>query len=385
MNYVLIDDDLIHQQLQPLTLTKPISALRCGILTLAEKWEKRLNTTISTISAAYLSEKFKTVLNEDNVFIYAQLLPDSDLVAAISALKINEKLVTKNQQILAFRAEKPVFDDLKSIVFASQIHTINFAWDLFLQNGDEIKKDFALITANRKSEEIKDVFTRIYQPENVFVEAGTSIKAAILNAEAGPIYIGKNAQIQEGAIIIGPVSIGENSIVAWGSKIRSNTTLGPNCRAGGEVGNAIFMANSNKAHDGFLGNSVIGEWCNLGANTNNSNLKNDYSEVKLHSFVSNQLEGTGLQFCGTIMGDYTKAGISTMFNTGTVVGVCANVYGADFQPKFIPSFSWGGSMTGFTEYRFDKAIAVINATMIRRNQSLSEAEIQILRHIFVNK
>jgi len=204
----------------------------------------------------------------------------------------------------------------------------------------------------------------------------------VLNAEGGPIYIGRNATISEGSVVIGPFALGEGATVNWGGKMRSNTTIGPFCKVGGEVGNSIFFGNSNKAHDGFLGNSVVGEWCNLGANVNNSNLRNDYGNVKLHSYATNQLEDTGRMFCGLMMGDFTKAGISTMFNTGTVVGVNVNVYGAGFQPKHIPSFSWGGADSGFVPYRIDKALQVAEEAFSRRNKPFDAIEETLLRAVY---
>jgi UDP-N-acetylglucosamine diphosphorylase/glucosamine-1-phosphate N-acetyltransferase len=221
-----------------------------------------------------------------------------------------------------------------------------------------------------------------YNSENIFIEEGAVIKASILNAENGPIYIGRNALIQEGSMIQGPFAIGESSVLAQGTKIRPNTTVGPFCKVGGEVSNCVVFGYSNKGHDGYLGNSVLGEWCNLGANTNNSNLKNDHSPVKLHSYVSDALADTGLLFCGLMMGDYSKAGISTMFNTGTVVGVSTNVFGAGFQSKHVPSFSWGGAAEGFSEYRFPKALAVAKDTVSRRNVSFDETEENILKSVF---
>ena len=259
---------------------------------------------------------------------------------------------------------------------------IRHLWDIFVENAEQIRADFSRITAGRTSEPITDPFTRCYAPENVFIEPGATIRAAILNAENGPIYIGRDATISEGSIVIGPFSLGEGSTVNWGGKMRANTTIGPYCKVGGEIGNSVFLGYSNKGHDGFLGNSVIGEWCNLGANVNNSNLKNDYSNVKIYSYATHQLEDTGRAFCGLTMGDYTKAGISTMFNTGTVVGVSVNVFGGGFQYKHIPSFSWGGAADGFTTYRLDKALQVAAEAYGRRNRVFDDLDRNILKAIF---
>ncbi|WP_337043037.1 putative sugar nucleotidyl transferase [Emticicia sp. 17c] len=386
MNYILFDDKQLRDQLKPFTFTKPVAEIRCGILTIREKWEKVLGQPLSHLTENYLQQKFTQTSTNTNIYINGGLCPTASILAAIEALTEGQilwagkvPLAIKTSRQLSFPIDYSQFTGSQ----ASQQEAVILQHlpDLYLKNGDQIRADFQLITKGRQSQTITDPFTRIYAPENVFVEEGASIKAVIINAENGPVYIGKNATIQEGAVIIGPFSADEGSIVAWGSKMRANTTLGPFCRAGGEVGNSILTAYSNKAHDGFLGNSVIGEWCNLGANTNNSNLKNDYSEVKLYSYATRQLEKSGELFCGLFMGDYTKAGISTMFNTGTVVGVCANVFGAGFQDKHVPSFRWGGADTAYEPYRFEKATQVINETMKRRNKHLTDTDLQILRYI----
>ncbi|WP_435353190.1 putative sugar nucleotidyl transferase [Emticicia sp. SJ17W-69] len=387
MNYILFDDQQIRNQLKPFTFIRPIAEIRCGTLTIREKWEKVLSTEISDLTEEYLQRNTPQT-TEIKTFISGAVCPNEALLSEIRELQDGELLISK-ETVLAIKTKKNLtynFDYQTFIKkeFSGKVTIIKNLPDIFLNNGEQIKADFKLITNGRRSQEITDPFTRVYAPENVFVEEGASIKAVILNAEQGPIYIGKNAIIQEGAVVIGPFSAGESSIVAWGSKMRPNTTLGPFCRAGGEVGSSVFFGYSNKAHDGFLGGSVIGEWCNLGANCNNSNLKNDYTEVKLYNYATKQLEKTGELFCGLFMGDYTKAGISTMFNTGTVVGVSSNVYGAGFQDKYIPSFTWGGVDTEYVDYRFDKAIQVINATMQRRDKQLTEAEVQILKHICFN-
>jgi UDP-N-acetylglucosamine diphosphorylase/glucosamine-1-phosphate N-acetyltransferase len=388
MNYILFDDAQIRNQLKPFTFIRPIADIRCGILTIREKWEKNLSSKITCLTKQYLGETLQDN-HEICTYINGAVCPNEAILTAIKELKEQESLVL-NDCVLAIKTSKKLsfpidYQSFTKKTFSHEVTIIKQLPDIFLKNGEQIKVDFQLITNNRKSEEITDPFSRVYAPENIFVEAGASIKAAILNAEQGPIYIGKNAIIQEGSIIIGPFAVGENSMVAWGSKMRPNTTLGPFCRVGGEVGSSVFFGYSNKAHDGFLGGSVIGEWCNLGANCNNSNLKNDYTEVKLYNYATNQLEKTGELFCGLFMGDYTKAGISTMFNTGTVVGISANVFGAGFQDKHIPSFTWGGADSRYVDYRFEKAIEVINATMQRRNKHLTEAEIDILKHIHDSK
>ena len=384
MNYILFDDQQIRNQLKPFTFTRPVAEIRCGILTIREKWEQVLSSKISFLTEEYL-QKNTPQTSEIKTFINGATCPDEALLNEIAALNEGEMLVfekvilaIKTPQILSYPIDYQLFTEK---YFSETVIIIKDLPAIFLNNGEQIKADFGRITKGRKSQAITDPFTHIYQQQNVFVEEGASIKATILNAEQGPIYIGKNAVIQEGSVVIGPFAACENSMVAWGSKMRPNTTLGPFCRVGGEVGSSVFFGYSNKAHDGFLGGSVIGEWCNLGANCNNSNLKNDYTEVKLYNYATNRLEKTGELFCGLFMGDYTKAGISTMFNTGTVVGVSANVFGAGFQDKHIPSFTWGGADTEYVDYRFEKAIEVINATMKRREKQLTLAEVEILRYI----
>lgn len=388
-NILLFDNPIWRNQLKPLTLTRPISYLRIGILTIIEKWESYLDCDISSLSETYLQSKYTPKYAEINTYINSSFLPDKNLVEEILGLKENCYLKYENQ-IVAFKSslrldfDFPV-ESFECVFYPYELQFISRLPDLFLKNVKQIELDFDLVTLNRKSEVLSDKFTIVYNENNIFIEKGAIIKAVILNAENGPIYIGKNAVIQEGSLLIGPVAIGDQAMVAFGAKIRPNTTLGPSCRVGGEVGNTIFQGFSNKAHDGFLGNSYIGEWCNLGANTNNSNLKNDYKSVKLFDFNTQSLQDTGELFCGTFMGDFSKAGISTMFNTGTVIGVSANVFGSGFQDKYIQSFTWGGKMEGYENYRFEKAIEVINATLARKELQLTPNEYQILEYIAQQK
>ncbi|MFT5884151.1 MAG: UDP-N-acetylglucosamine diphosphorylase/glucosamine-1-phosphate N-acetyltransferase [Arcticibacterium sp.] len=386
MNIILFEDPTYRNQLKPLTLTRPIASLRLGTLTISEKWEKRTKARVSFLTVAYLQKKFAYHTVKENKYINSSFLPTDGLVKMVHSLVFGE-VILAGKEVVAYCSDRfGDYDSSKSKQLAvGESKVLRKLSDLFLLNAQEIEHDFSLLTKGRTSEAIKDIHTRTYALHNIFLEKGVDLKACVLNAENGPIYIGKNAVIQEGAVVIGPASIGEDSMVAFGARIRPNTTLGPVSRVGGEVGNSIFYGFSNKAHEGFLGNSYIGEWCNLGANTNNSNLKNDYKEVKLYNYDSEALEPTGELFCGTFMGDYTKVGISTMFNTGTVIGVCANVFGAGFQEKFIPSFTWGGKAEGYTNYRFEKAKGVINATMGRRNLVLSIEEEYMLKHILDNK
>ena len=388
-NLILFDDPVIRTALLPLTFTRPVAGIRIGIQTLAEKWADRLSQTPSFLTEAYLQTKFPPTFSPDNWYVNGAVCPTSALQETLSTLPPDTGLITPDGLILAIRSSKhlSVFPTLNDgypfRTFTEPLTIIRNLWDIFVHNGDQIRADFARLTAGRTSAPLTDPFTRCYAPENIFIEPGATIRAAILNAEGGPIYIGRDATISEGSIVIGPFSLGEGSTVNWGGKMRSNTTIGPYCKVGGEVGNSVFFGYSNKGHDGFLGNSVIGEWCNLGANVNNSNLKNDYSNVKIHSYATDQLEDTGRIFCGLMMGDFTKAGISMMFNTGTVVGVSTNVFGGGFQPKHIPSFSWGGAADGFTPYRIEKALHVAREAFTRRHKAFDEIEEGILRAIFL--
>ncbi|GAB3945864.1 GlmU family protein [Spirosoma harenae] len=386
-NLILFDDPIIRTALLPFTFTRPVAGIRIGIQTLAEKWAGTLGQSPSFLTQSYLQTKFPLLADTDNWYVNSAVCPTIALQEAIANLANNAGLITTDGLVLAVRTGKTlslaptITDDYTYQTFAEPLTIIANLWDIFLQNGDQIRADFSRLTAGRTSAPITDPFTRCYAPENIFIEPGATIRAAILNAEGGPIYIGRDATISEGSIVIGPFALCEGSTVNWGGKMRSNTTIGPFCKVGGEVGNSIFLGYSNKGHDGFLGNSVIGEWCNLGANVNNSNLKNDYSNVKLHSYATGQLEDTGRIFCGLMMGDFTKAGISTMFNTGTVAGVSANIFGAGFQPKHIPSFSWGGA-DSFATYRLDKALQVAHEAFIRRGKAFDDTEADILKSIF---
>ena len=386
MNTILFDHN--REAFLPLTFTRPISNLRIGIVTIKEKWECYFDT-VSVKTEDYLSAKFPIQLSDENLWINAQVLPNQDIVDEINALQKGEVLVKRDTPI-AFISEKFDMESLQKKESKSNFTLLSHIWEIISQNGEEIKNDFdQMVTsqygkASRKEIEIlKQIKESNIKIGNhpIHIEEGAKVNQSILNTTEGPIYIGRDAEIMEGSMVRGPFAMCNNSVLRMGSKIYSNTTLGPFCKVGGEVNNVVFQGFSSKAHDGFLGNSVIGEWCNLGADTNNSNLKNNYSEVKLWDYVSGRFQNTGLQFCGLIMGDHSKCGINTMFNTGTVVGVSANIFGAGFPRNFIPSFSWGGA-AGFSTYKTDKAFEVAEIVMQRRNKSFDELEENILSHIF---
>lgn len=383
MNLVLFDDPTTRIQLLPFTFTRPVAKMRVGILTIDEKWSKWISGQISFLTEDYLSAKFPVNQTEDNLLINGAVCPDENLVRALKELSKGSGLI-KNGIRLALRTEKAnleQFEKANFIEYAGNITLIDQVWKIFQQNAAQLHVDFGLITAGRKSQGIQDKHTIRYNEENIFVEEGAYIRAAVLNAEDGPIYLGKNSVVQEGALIKGPFALCEGSHVNMGGKMRGESTIGPYSKVGGEISNSVIFGYSNKAHDGFLGNSVLGEWCNLGADTNTSNLKNNYENVKIWSYAKGGFADTGLQFCGLMMGDHSKCGINTMFNTGTVVGVSANIFGDGFPRTFIPSFAWGGA-SGFSTFQLTKAFDTATKVMARRNLSLDETEMNILKHIF---
>ncbi|KUO69253.1 MAG: glucose-1-phosphate thymidylyltransferase [Lutibacter sp. BRH_c52] len=382
MNYILFDGT-VRNALLPLTFTKPVADLRIGILTIREKWETYLGFTTTTLTEDYLEEKFPMVEMAQNVMINTSFLPTLSLAEKIMELKENQAIF-KDEEVIAFFTtdlqETIDFDNYEQVEFNDEVLQIKNTWDLFSFNDIALKADFELITEGRISQPIPDG-VRYLNKENIFIEEGAEILFSVLNASKGPIYIGKDTLIMEGALIRGPFALGERSVVKMGAKIYGATTIGPFCTVGGEVNNSILSGYSNKGHDGFLGNSVLGEWCNIGADTNNSNLKNNYSEVRLWNYETENFAKTGLQFCGLIMGDHSKCGINTMFNTGTVIGVSANIYGSNFPRNFIPSFSWGGA-AGFSTYQIEKVIETATLVMKRREVDFDEKEQRILEHIF---
>jgi UDP-N-acetylglucosamine diphosphorylase/glucosamine-1-phosphate N-acetyltransferase len=388
--YVLFDDPSIRTRLLPLTFTRPVSELRVGIRTITEKWADWLAQRPTWLTPAYLQARYPAELTDDNLYLNGAVCPTEALVSAVQALRPGQYL-SQAGTLLAYRTPEVLTSEAvptRAVAagteqpFAEPLVVFRALPDLFLANGEQIALDFERITTGRTSEPLTDRFTAAYHEDRIFLEPGVQLRAAVLNAEAGPIYLGRDVLVQEGGLIQGPFAALEGAVINLGGKMRRNTTVGPFCKVGGEVSQSIVMGYSNKAHDGYLGNSVIGEWCNWGANTNNSNMKNDYGSVKLHSYETGQLEDTGRQFVGLFMGDHAKAGISTMFNTGTVVGINANVFGAGFQPKHVPSFSWGGADTGFSVYQLEKAIAVARTAMERRGLDFPPADEAMLRHVF---
>ena len=391
MNVILFDS-LDRQHLLPFTHTRPIADIRCGILTMRQRWETYLQSGSSTVTMDYLQAVFPVAYTEDNIYVNAQVFGNAPLGVVISNLKMEEALVQEDR-LIALRTHKQLtfealnqgsLQDFAPLVYSEPIALIRYPWDIFSMNDYAIRADFGLLTHQKVSQKLPDYVTVVGDPHLVFMEEGASVSAAILNTKTGPIYVGRDAEIMEGALLRGPIALCAHAVVKMGAKIYGATTIGEGSKVGGEISNAVFFDNSNKGHDGFVGNAVVGEWCNLGADSNASNLKNNYDEVSVWSEAEGALVKTGLQFCGLLMGDHSKCGINTMFNTGTVVGVSSNIFGADFPEKFVPSFSWGGK-NDWVEYRFDKAVATANRMMGRRGKTLSEAEIGMLRYIFEHK
>ena len=383
MSYILFDD-VSRKSLKPLTYIRPICDIRIGILTIREKWEKYLGEKTSTLTEEYLSSKFPIEFADSMTLINGSVCPTPKLVEAIKNLSLNQVLVC-NENIIAMNKTREDFlsegEDIQKIEIDQDFIKLNNLWDIFVLNGKAIKEDFELITKGRNSQKISSTNNIIGQ-ENIFIEEGAYVECASLNAKNGPIYIGKDAEIMEGAVVRGPFAMCEHSVLKLNAKIYGPTTLGPYSKVGGELDNVVIFGYSNKAHDGFIGNSVIGEWCNIGADTNASNLKNTYDEVRIWDIEKHTFVNSGQTFFGTIFGDHSKCGINVMFNTGTVIGISSNIYGAGYQRNFIPSFAWGGTNVGLKLYELDKAIEVNERMMQRRGLVMSDDDKNILRHIF---
>ena len=392
MNIVLFDTFQARKSLIPFSHTRALATIRVGINTVEEKWKHYLQGEYSFLTAPYLSDKFPCVAAKENLCINSTICPDKVVVEAIKKLEANQKLV-KGGILIALSCDKQVLQDLpnhdfdasslKSIVFEGPLTQIKKNWDIFLLNDKELRKDFQWISEESTTQHIEDQRTIVYNEASIFVEKDASIKAAILNAESGPIYIGRNVTIQEGAVIKGPVAICEGAQVNANARISNATTVGPYARVGGEINNSVILGYSNKAHDGFIGNSIIGEWCNLGAGTNTSNLRNDYRKIKIWDEHQEEFAATDLQFCGLFMGDHSKCAINTMFNAGTVVGVSSNVFGVGFLDKAIPSFTWGLPSTRMQTYLLDKALEAAEQMTRRRMVQLTEQDKEILTHVFL--
>jgi len=378
-----LNDAGFHLKFAPLTLTRPVGNIRIGILTNDERWKKLIESfdnssdvEIGYTTELYLQKKFPKL--DEAIEVNSSIIPNEEIVATLfqlepgSSLFMNDLWIATNgndTSRINYTGEKPI--------------CIENRWEIFQKNDSVLKQDFQLITSGRKSQNLSKSNTLLGDRKDLFIEEGAIVEASILNTSSGPIYIGKEAEIMEGSIVRGPLAMCEHSALKLGAKVYGASTLGPHCKVGGEINNVVFQAYSNKGHDGFLGNSIIGEWCNLGADTNTSNLKNNYGAVSTYSYEANKVVQTDQQFMGLCMGDHSKCGINSMFNTATVVGVSCNIFGADFPPKFVPSFSWGGS-NGFQSFKFNKAIEYANNMMNRRGLALTNEEIEILKQLNLN-
>jgi len=382
MNYILFDGNA-RESLLPFTFTRPVADIRIGILTIREKWEKYLGTKTSSLTQPYLQGKFPLEPGTSNTLINGSVLPAPGLVTRIHDLNPGEALLHGNKVLALVTGTVPARVDAKqyqAVAFEDEIFQLRNTWDIFSHNGRALQDDFELLTHGRTSAPIPPS-NQLIRPENIFLEKGAKVTHSILNATDGPIYIGKDAEIWEGNLIRGGMALCDHAVIKMGAKIYGPTTIGPYAKVCGEINNTVIFGYSSKGHDGYLGNSVLGEWCNIGADSNNSNLKNNYAKVRLWNYASESFEHTGLQFCGLMMGDHSKTAINTMFNTGTVIGVNANIYVPGFPRNFIPSFSWGGA-SGFSTYHPEKAFETARVMMARRDVAFTEADADILREVF---
>ncbi|WP_304343329.1 GlmU family protein [Chryseobacterium koreense] len=383
---LVFSDSRFWEDFLPLTFTRPVAEMRCGILTFSERWQKLLETSeISFITEDFLQEKFKKPELVESLFIVPNFLPTEKVLAQIKDLKLGEALVYENELLVA-KVNMDNFS-LHQIEKMTDIHEellfFKQPTDLFFYNEKAIDFDFVLLTKGRTSQELSETNGFLGNADDLFIEEGASIEFSTLNTKTGKIYIGKNAEVMEGCNLRGPIALCEESKFNLGAKIYGATTIGPHSKVGGEVNNIVIFGYTNKGHDGFVGNSVIGEWCNLGADTNSSNLKNNYAEVKLWNYRTKRFANTGLQFAGVIMGDHSKTAINTQLNTGTVVGVAANIFKSGFPPNLIENFSWGG-MKGDEKFKLEKAYEVAEKAMARRKVPFTDVDRNILKYIYQN-
>jgi UDP-N-acetylglucosamine diphosphorylase/glucosamine-1-phosphate N-acetyltransferase len=377
------------ENLYPLTITRPAADLRCGILTIAEKWMRDLS--IEQEHTGFLTREHlnhpQSRFNQLNatgipsaiIQIHGAIIPNPMLVSQAKGLKPGEAL-SHNNEIIVSCITTESSEISNTINYTDSFDSIDRPYHIFALNGKEIIQDFARITGGRSSSSFSSS-NRAFGIHPIFIEEGAKVECATLNSNDGPIYIGKNAEIMEGSLVRGPFAMCEGAVLKMGTKVYSSTTLGPYCVAGGEISNVVFWGYSNKGHDGFLGNAVLGEWCNIGADTNASNLKNTYDEVKVWNYSSGRFEKSGQQFCGLIMGDHSKCGINTMFNTGTVVGVGCNLFGAGFPRQFVPDFSWGGAQ-GFVTHKLDAVHKTAALVLPRRKREYGDFEKQVMEYAF---
>ena len=380
---ILLFDGPERAHLLPFTYVRPVAHLLLGIDRLIDKWEAAMGEECSVYAESYLQNKFPPVFGELNRFVNSSFLPSLPLKDQILSLKENQCLFIDDHPIALVTKKRTLPEDytvFERIEFREKILHITHVADLFLHNADVLEEDFVRLTQGRHSAPLSST-NRVINPDRIFIEEGAVVEHAILNATEGPIYIGKNAEVMEGSMLRGGIALGEQAVVKMGAKIYGGTTLGPFCKVGGELSNVVMLGYSNKGHDGFLGNAVIGEWCNIGAATDASNLKNSYAKLRVWNYETENFAKTELQFCGLLMGDFSRCSIHTMFNTATVVGVCSNLFGSGFPRTFLPSFSYGGAQK-LTTFQFEKAMNSNMAMMDRRGKTLTDEDRKILSHIY---
>ncbi|WP_116127454.1 putative sugar nucleotidyl transferase [Lewinella sp. IMCC34183] len=391
MQIILFDSPTVRTALLPLTYARPVAGLRCGMLTTAECWRRRTDSEVAVLTQDYLQPDFPLAAGDDNLFVDGSLRPTVELLSLLPQLEPNSGYTLSGELVL-LRADRSTAGHFISEGTAPDHCTteplphlplLRFTRpaDLFLNNDRALREDFELLTAGRTSTEVSATNTIIGPRDQLFLEPGVTLEACTINVSSGPVYLGREAVVLEGCLLRGPVAAGAGAVLKMGTKVYGATTLGPSCKVGGEINNVVFQAHSNKGHEGFLGNAVVGEWCNIGADTNASNLKNDYGEVKVWSYAEEAMIPSGLQFHGLILGDHSKVGINTMFNTGTVVGYSCNVFGAGFPPSFLPSFTWGGAESR-AEYRLDRALDTAERMIARRGRIFGERERAVFTRIF---
>lgn len=394
-NVILYDSAAVHSDMLPLSFTRPVSDFRVGITTISEKWQSLLKGKYSVYTAPYLRDKFRPEPIESNIFVAANCLPSADLVKTIESIADGEAVILHDGEYIAFKGSLDCFEALiegkyepVKIEYKGECTTLHYLYDIFRNNSKAIIEDFVRLTAGRKSCPLPP-YNTVIGPQTLpdgtpalFIEEGATIQGAVINLTAGPVYIGRGASVLEGSCLRGPLALCDNAQINMGAKIYADTTIGPHCKVGGEINNVVMFGYSNKSHDGYLGNAVIGEWCNIGAGTNASNLKNDYSKIRLWNYGRHAFMRTDLQFCGLMMGDHSKTGINCMFNTATVVGVGCNIHGAGFPRPFIPSFSEGSPTAGFKDVDLNKFFDIAARVMARRNIELTDLDRRIFKAIF---
>lgn len=397
---ILYDTKADYGNLLPITFARPISGIRVGITTLREKWEALVPGRYFIETADIMCDRLPDeIRNDETLYVCSSVIPTRAVADAVGSLRPGECLVGTDGRTVAFRGSchKDYLEedcgeisrgDAACRVFPDEVRRLRYVFDIFLNNSFALNEDYRRLTSGRESRELpcSNLVLGPYEDEDglprIFLEEGAQVEGAVINLREGPVYIGRGAKVMEGSCIRGALALCDNAQVRMGAKIYGATTLGPWCKAGGELSNVVMLGYSNKSHDGYLGNAVIGEWCNIGAGVNASNLKNDYSKIRIWNYVQKRFIHTDLQFCGLIMGDHSKAGVNCMFNTATVLGVGVNVHGSGFPRVFVPSFSEGSASAGFTDVSLKKFFDIAARVMSRRGHEIDDREKKIYEHIY---